>query len=500
MLAAFSMAVVTGAGLSAGAADASTDPTEPQPQLINADGANDALSGVAQLDGLGPSCTGFLIDSGQAAGPAFLMTNGHCVGLFDSTTIVAGEPTPDGSVARFSKFVDTLDDVVEVPIVTVHYATMRATDVAVVELDATLGSLESAGIAAYGLGPAPADGDGVLVVGVPVNGVASADQVLRGGTCTAGGTTRLVEFEWRWDAAVATDCTGIVGGNSGSPAFDVDDPSTVVGMVNTTTIGAAPGGSCYLGQPCEVHSGSASEMENRTYLMPVHTWAACFPAGSVSRFVPSAPGCPVEPAHSVAVSAPRRAAQPGATWAATITSPGWAGEIAVKAGPVSSTDCRDAEHYVVAGVLSDLNEPEEIGFDEPLPDDEGVYVACATTVDTAGNIDTTGAGYAVMQIDSTAPTADIELVVRVEAGEGEAAYVQPVFAPPEMSSFDIKFGPLDETDCSSPDGYVIYRRVPVIVPAAEQPALVCVVADDEAGNRGDPQDFTVPEDSQETAP
>lgn len=473
------LAALAVAGSSGGVSD--DDPTEPRPILLNADGANDAFRGVGQVEGLGPSCTGFLVDTRVATALATVITNGHCVGLFDATTIVAAERAPDGALVRFGKFADTVDAVVEIPVATVSYATMRSTDVAVLQLAVALGELVEQGVTAYRLGSAPEDGDQIRVVGIPVDGVDATQQVLRGDTCTAGPTVRLVEWEWLWDAAVASDCAGILGGNSGSPVFSADDLSTVVAVINTTTIGAGPGGSCYLGQPCEIRAGGEVEVADRTYAMPVGDWASCF----ATTFVPDALGCPAEPTPSVTVDAPLRAAQPGATWSATISAPGWAGDVVVKAGSAASTDCRDTDGYSDPRSIDAVNP-----VSDPLPVAEGAYVLCAGLVDNAGAVSTGNAGYAVMQIDATAPNIDIELVVRSEPGAD--AYVEPVFSPPELSSFLVKVGARRSTDCSVDEGYSIYRRVPIVVPADEQPALVCVIGEDEAGNFGEPQSFDVP--------
>lgn len=171
------------------------DPQEPRPALLNADGANDVFSGVAQVDGLGSTCTGFLVDTGDPTGPANVITNGHCMSLFDATSIVTEAAAPEGALVRFGQFADTLGAVVEVPVVTVVYATMRSTDVAVIELDTSLGALLADGVAAYTLGPPPEVGDEVRVVGIPVSGVDPDEQVIRGDSCTAAATLRLVEWE-----------------------------------------------------------------------------------------------------------------------------------------------------------------------------------------------------------------------------------------------------------------------------------------------------------------
>ena len=162
------------------------------------------------------------------------------------------------------------------------------------------------------------------------------------GSCAAGRarpgrTVRLAEFEWLWDAAIANDCTGILGGNSGSPMFAADDDTVAVGIINTTTIGAAPGGSCSLGQPCEVGPAGAVEVPDRSYAMPLAAWAACWaPSFDIAN-----DGCPAEQPPVVTVDAPLRAVRPGATWSATIGNGGPDRPTVVKTGPASSTDCRD---------------------------------------------------------------------------------------------------------------------------------------------------------------
>lgn len=453
------------------------DPTAPRPLLDNADGANDALRGVAQIDGLGSTCTGFLVDAGAADGPAYALTNGHCVNLFDATTVLVDEPAPDGAVARFGLFADSPDVVVEVPVATVAYGSMRATDVAILELDATRDELEGEGLTSYSLAAPPSDGGEIDVVGVPVTGIDPTEWFLRGGTCTTAGTSRLVEWEWLWDAAVANDCAGILGGNSGSPVFSDGARDTVVGIINTTTIGSGPG-ACYLGQPCEIADAGATEQTDTSYFMPVGDWAACW----TPELDLAGDDCPAETGPRVTVDAPLRATRSGATWAATIgVIDGDDDAVAVKTGPVASTDCRDEDGYGDAVAVP----ADGLSFDEPLPSDEGVVVLCAAVVGDAGPLPAT-AGYAVMEVDDTSPDAPITLSI-VDLGEDVS--VEPVFSPPEHSGYSVKSGPAASTDCSVTDDYVIYRRVAILVEAADRPGRLCVIGEDEAGNRGQPQSF-----------
>ena len=457
---------------------AATDPLALAPPLLNSGGANEAASGVAQLIGFGGTCTAFLVDLGPLDQPATALTNGHCVGIFDATTVLEDVPVTDAQL-RFRLFPDTLDAVVGVPVTEIAYASMRATDVAVLRLGATRQELD--GLTAYALGAPPAPGDQVGVVGVPASGVAADQWFVRGGnTCTAGDEVRVNEWEWLWDAAIASDCAGIVGGSSGSPMFAAGDPTTAVGIVNTTTIGAGPGGSCYLGQPCEIGPAGVTEVPDRTYAMPLGAWAACWSP----VFDVAAADCPAEQPPVVTVDAPLWSVQPGGTWAATIANGGPDRDVLVKTGPASTTDCRDPAGY---GDPAPAN-PERT-YDQPLPTVDDVYVLCAARSDVDGAPSTADAGYAVMQVDARPPDAPITLS---SVGDGTGRRVEPVFAPPEYSSFFVLYGPAGTVDCAATDSYSPYRRVAIVLDASQLPATLCVIGVDEAGNRGAPQEFALP--------
>jgi len=263
---------------------------------------------------------------------------------------------------------------------------MRGTDVAILELDSTRSGV--IGLAAYGLAEPPSSGDEVRVVGVPVDALEPTEQVLRGATCTASATSRVVESDSVWDDAVSTDCAGIVSGSAGSPVLGTGTSPRVAAIVNTTSIGATDGTTCALGQPCEVSSTGAAMVANRTYAVPVEEWAACFSPS----WDPSAPGCPTEPAPTT-VDAPVHDVPPGATWAATIGG-GTGGPYVAKAGPVASTDCRDAAGYALTATT----------FDQPVGLLDGVYVLCAASLDARNAPDTTQAGNAIMVIAASTPS------------------------------------------------------------------------------------------------
>ncbi len=452
------------------------DPTSPQPPLLNANGANEELSGVAQLIGFGSTCTAFLVDAGALDEPATALTNGHCVGIRDARAVLVDQPVSD-TVLRFRLFADTPEAVVDIPVTAIAYASMRISDVAVLELGATRRDLQD--LSSYALGDPPSAGDPIEAVGVPTAGIPPEEWFLRASPCTARATVRLVEGKWLWDAAGSSDCPGILGGSSGSPVFAADDFAVAVGIVNTTTISAPPGGSCAVGRPCELSTGRAVQVANRSYFMPLATWEACW----APRFDIANDGCPAEQPPAIAIDAPRRAVQPGGTWSANIENGGPDRPTVVKTGPASAVDCRDPVDYGAP-----VTDPARF-FDEPLPVAEDVYLLCAARTDADGAPTTAEAGYAVMEVDGTPPDAPIQLAASSDAS---GVRVQPTFALPEYAAFLVQVGPAGALDCSTATSYAPYFGIPLVVPAAELPATLCVIGEDEAGNRGAPQSFPLP--------
>jgi hypothetical protein len=89
-------------------------------------------------------------------------------------------------------------------------------------------------------------------------------------------------------------------------------------------------------------------------------------------------------------------------------------------------------------------------------------------------------------VDGTPPTAPIRLATLVGPQD---VTVEPIFSPPEYSSFLLKAGPRAATDCADREGYAIYRRIPLTIAITDLPATLCVIGEDEAQNQGAPHTF-----------
>ncbi len=474
------LALVSGIVLTAcsadlgGDAEQGGDATEPGALVLNADGSNDQFSGVAMLRGAS-ACTGFLVDTGAPDAPAIVLTNGHCVGVFDSTTVMVDDSSSPTSVV-FNAFVDTQDQAVQLQAPTVRWATMRGTDLAVLELDETLGDLQARGLRAYRLAPPAEVGARITVIGAPVSGVEPEELFLRRVDCRVlRGATRLLEWRWVWDAAQPNSCRGILGGNSGSPVFDA--AGDVVGIINTTTIGAPVGGECDLGRPCEIGPDGPVQQADTSYAQPVDGVLDCLVDG---RFVLGG-ACLLEPGDPLMVSQLARYGRSPWNWSAEVTAPGFE-QVVVKTGPIGRTDCRVADGYGAPQAPAT--------FDGPMPDADGTEVLCVAGIGPDGAAVLAAAGFAVAATDTVPPTAPIELAVN---GDAEWGYlVEPIFNPPELSDYLLAFGPAGSVDCADESAYFPYRRVPINVDPSMVPATVCVIGFDNARNQTEPVEFQVP--------
>ncbi|WP_231979631.1 trypsin-like serine peptidase [Tessaracoccus coleopterorum] len=147
----------------------------PDPGRSRAPMAPEDLSlygGVARLD-TSSACTGTLIETGVDKAPAYILTNGHCVGMDNAA---AGDILVDGEGAGEAHFFDVLGaaegSVRSVQVARYEYGTMRGVDIGIIRLDTTLGELRAAGAVPLPItGTAPAVGTEVVNIAAPSQGL-----------------------------------------------------------------------------------------------------------------------------------------------------------------------------------------------------------------------------------------------------------------------------------------------------------------------------------------
>ena len=444
----------------------------PAPVLDHADG--EEYTGVAALS-VSSDCTGTVVDTGIDDAPAYVLTNGHCLGMDgqDPNEVLIDE---EGyGEATFFAFHDTSEsDRVIVPVARFEYATMYSADIGVLRLDATLGELKNQGIKALPIDPSGAKaGTKVTNIAFPVTDIEIDDWALREGACKLGKQTDVIEFRWLWLDEIINDCPGVLGGSSGSPLIT---DGKVVSIINTTSGGVSTdrGKACYLGQPCQLHGDTVKFAQDTSYGVDLSGVEACFLGGvftlgeGCSLPTDITPG--VFGGGTFSADGTDTADQPATI---SLTPPGNAPvTYLVKTGLASPASCMDegffddAESYTV-----EVGDSETI--DVALPEKEGFQFAC---------VGSEGADPAILifNVDTTPPAEGPQLsVTRFDDG---AVSIDPLFDMPEIVDIQWLTGPADSTNCADRDLYQPYFRQALMVNANELPLRVCAVGFDLAGN------------------
>ncbi|WP_060509840.1 trypsin-like peptidase domain-containing protein [Pseudomonas sp. NBRC 111124] len=219
-------------------ADATPPPTTPL-TLYNSLGQNSEWTGVGRLIWNNRHCIGTLLDSRDATlgtnGPAYMLTAGHCAGGVNGKVIVDQPIT--GSIA-FNYFVDTQDQRHTVPLKRTLWSSLQGVDLALLELDATLEELLAQGVTPLKLGPSPASGSAVQVIGE----ASSIGKGLRLSTCTERFHSTASVDNWVWRNVRRNDCQGLDTGASGSPVIDVGSHRlvSIANSLHDSEVGAIP--------------------------------------------------------------------------------------------------------------------------------------------------------------------------------------------------------------------------------------------------------------------
>jgi len=437
---------------------------EPSALLKNAHGENQALASVGRLQAA-MSCTAFLWKPAGAEpqASALALTNGHCVMPYTdrSTTFDVWRDRPGSSEWKLvlNYFVDTVATQKTVAVKSIVYASMKAVDLALVELNASWEELEAGGFQALpqALSPVPAGTD-IRTIGVP-QGFPAAEQFLRAAQCVEETQVSIVEWYWTWFDVHRNSCADIKAGSSGSPVLNAK--GEVYAVLNTTSASGISD-SCYLGNPCEMQAPGAFMVANKNYAIDIVGLNDCFTKGDL-KF---GSDCPLPPPATVAYTdAPYTPTRPVDKQGQPILWNVQANNALWKLGAVGEVDCRENDDY--------RNEKLPT---HPLPQDNGLYLLCLQNPEADERFPTVIA----LSVDTRPPMLKPKLSIQY-TDRGVA--FEPIFQVPELSSFYLGFGPAGSTSC---EALVLtpYRRIPIRIGSKELPATICVQSEDHAGNRG----------------
>lgn len=210
--------------------------------------------GIQQIATEMATCSGTLIDTGRGdTEKAYFLTNGHCSHI-DATLIKPTEVfTNVNTISAFTAnyYVDNKVGAVSYKGSRLVYLTLNSTDIAIYELDHTIGYMKERGFNFFKLSKKkPKPGTKVINVGLPLDHMTEETTYLHYSECTLGENVQLMENEWVWPYSVRHNCSA-VGGMSGSPLIN-KKTLEIVALVNTVVEDVTTGEpDCSLGRPCE---------------------------------------------------------------------------------------------------------------------------------------------------------------------------------------------------------------------------------------------------------
>jgi hypothetical protein len=224
-------------------------------------------------------CTAFFLDSkGSDNAPAYAVTNGHCYDVpltMDSQEILTNQPST--IVFKLNYFVNQETRVRSIPVRQVVYATMKGTDITILELNTTFRQLVSEGFTPLPIAPTTAPvGEPVEVIGIPLTGVQPSLTFLHRAVCELGESVNLREHIYHWDKSIRHNCS-TVGGMSGSPVVSLNT-NRVVAIVNTgVNDDALLQPECSVNRPCEIsRDGRVTTVPQANYAQRVNHIPSCF--------------------------------------------------------------------------------------------------------------------------------------------------------------------------------------------------------------------------------
>lgn len=428
------------------------------------------LIGIGQF--IGPlSCTATYIEVPFQSldSPAYIITNGHCAnGAFEDNPIYLDIPI---SAEVVFKNIEGIPENQQITFSTkkIAYATMKGTDLAIIELNHTNRELQKAGIMPLKLASEISEkGSAVHAFGYPL----AFDKVgMRGSKGLLGESTMIAEFVWVWKDFYSVGMKDISTGSSGSPVFE-NLTKGVWGMINTTTIGA--NGTCELGAPCEFGFGIVPVTKpETTYFFDIRNIRNSFDSKGVFDINLSTNVLEKPAGFQVRFDTGQR------NFGKTDQTDK---QLIFTSSNHSSTSYRidPFENYNwdnTAGFSPMTSEFVAVSF----PENEGFYVMTLLSNGKKNRL--------TFKMDFTAP--DASMIKLNQSRDPDGVSIEPVFVYPELEGFLWKIEPLATCDCDDPEGYQYYNRIAEFVPKEELPVKICVIGSDLAGNKSKVKEFVL---------
>ncbi|MFF7105523.1 trypsin-like peptidase domain-containing protein [Pseudomonas sichuanensis] len=469
-------AAISGVFFNASANQPAGNLLEPQPPitLTNAMGQSARWTGVGRLSSTdGRQCIASLIDTRGGAqpldGPAYIVTSGHCV---DKRHGVILQDQPISATVSFNYFVDTLDQRQPLPVKRVVWSSMQGIDLALLELDSTLGQVMAQGIEPLALGASPTPGSAVYVVGEP----SSPDLGLRLSHCNEENADVVVEQPWVWRQVKRNSCLGMAAGASGSAVVEVTS-GKLVSVVNSVAVnyqGALP---CTPNNPCQPGDGAATLDTLRNSAMPVQRLLGCFSAAKADL---NGEGCSLLPAFQLEqLTPPRTVAKIASPSEGQAPLPTWGLTFKLDTPRYRYKATRDALECENPVGYSGTIPASEASIDDAYGPEPGWHYLCVIGVESPEHLPTralmaNSLSIPTLLLPTGLPVPSLTLEHTTDSGIDVTWHL----SPPDLILYRIKRGAPDKVDCDDPAGYRALAGRSQRIRAAQLPLKLCTKAFD----------------------
>ncbi|MHA8051238.1 hypothetical protein V7S79_08970 [Aquirufa sp. ROCK-SH2] len=426
------------------------------------------LFAIGQFEGP-MTCTATYIEVPNQSldSPAYIITNGHCTNFnYEDNPIYVDVPL--NAKVTF-KVLAGVPESQQISFSTkkIAYATMKGTDLAIVELNHSNQELKKAGIIPLKIASSiPALGSSIQTFGFPLSLQPIQLRVSNG---TQGNSTSIAEFIWLWQDFYSNNFKNIAGGSSGSPVMENLNKG-IWGMVNTTTANGL--GTCELGSPCEfLNNYSPTVHASTTYTLDIRSIRNSF--NNKGLFDIQLPSNELEKPTNFNVRLDN-----------DVRNFNRFRSINELLHFISS-DYSKTSYRI--DLLESYNRKNTIGFlpmtsdtmKVHFPEKEGFYVISFLRNQQKN--------YLTFKMDFTAPNADL---IQLSQNKGSDGYsIEPIFKYPEIVNYEWKVGPAANCNCADKTDLEPYYRFAKFISTSELPAKVCIYGFDLAGNESNVKEF-----------
>lgn len=418
-------------------------------------------TGIGRI--MGPnnaSCTASLLDTRiegaqTSTSPAYVITSHRCL-----NTSLTGNYIYPGGVQQntasqgnvyFNKFDNTLSNIKKYAFDHIVWQSDEGTNLAIIELQAPLSTLLADGIQPLKIAAnSPPAGTEILMLGIP------GFDSLHSTSCTQLASADIITHPWVSTQLLTNQCAPLTRSGFGGPVLN-KATNELVSVLVASTHGAKPAEKCLVGSPCELEAGTSVLKPDTHYTRPVSFLNHCFVQGLLDANRPACGlykltsvrlnGTHLPPTQIMEILDPIKRLTPEKfELSLTVDAPYFRYKYAHTAN-----ECHTAEQY------SEIIERTSPHIDFTLNNQTGMHMLCVIGIDSHED----RATYARLQ------AAKIITIERIKASPAQApkmtltthknngAYYAAHwdYTSPFLKRYETKYGPIESTDCASPDEY-----------------------------------------------